>query len=146
MPAHQMVQAVYKALLRGRPSTSPSPSVDPLLTGLSTRCPALWARRNCVLSGAACSAGEPRQRPTWTVCPPLGPSNTYGIFVSWCEVLPRPLPLQGNRKKAIIVLSQCCRSCFVPFSFAVSTVVHEATCCALYRIVLEHSLIFQQIS
>lgn len=49
-------------------------------------------------------------------------------------------------KKAIIVLHQCCRSCFVPFSSVVSTVVHEAACCALYRIVLEHSLIFQQIS
>lgn len=142
MPAHQMVQAVYKALLRGRPSTSPLPSVDPPLTGLSTRCPAVWAKRSCTLSGAACSAGELRQRTTWTVRPPLGPSDTYGIFLSLCNVLPSYLPLQENRKKTIIVLHQCCRSCFVPFSSAVSTVVHEAACCALYRIVLEHSPYF----
>lgn len=99
MPAHQMVQAVHRALPRGHPSTSLSPSVDPLLTGLSTRCLAVWVKRSCILSGAACSAGELRQRTTWTVRPSLGPLDTYGIFLSLCEVLPRPLPLQEHREK-----------------------------------------------
>lgn len=100
MPAHQMVQAAHRTPPRGRPSTSPLRSVDPLLTGLSTRHPAVWARRNCTLSGAACSAGELRQRATWTVCPPLGPSDTYGIFLSRCEVLLRPLPFTRKQKKS----------------------------------------------
>lgn len=99
MPAHQMVQATHRTLPRGRPSTSPLRSVDPLLIGLSTQRPAVWARRNCILSGVACSAGELRQRTTWTVCPPPGPSDTYGIFLSRCEVLPRPLPFTRKQKK-----------------------------------------------
>lgn len=99
MPAHQMVQAAHRTLHRERPSTSPSPSVNPPLTGLSTRHLAAWARRSCTLSGAACSAGELRQRTTWTVRPPLRLSDSYGIFLSRCEVLPGPLPLQANRGK-----------------------------------------------